>query len=69
MNFIDKEYHPIIEEFIVDYADERLTTTERDTFEEVLVSDHDIRKLAHSARDGRKLMNCLRILRKIKLSI
>ena len=27
---MDKEYHPIIEEYIVDYVDEKLTATERE---------------------------------------
>jgi hypothetical protein len=68
MDFMEKEYHPIIEEYVVDYVDEKLTATERDAFEEVLVSDDDLRKLAFSAKDGRKLMGILRVLRKVEFT-
>ena len=68
MDFMEKEYHPVIEEYVVDYVDEKLTATERDAFEEVLVSDDDLRKLAFSAKDGRKLMGILRLLRKVEFT-
>lgn len=60
MDFLEKELHPVIEEFVNDYTEERLTTIERDTFEEVLVSDDNLRKLAFSAKDGKSLMERLR---------
>lgn len=63
---MEKEYHPVIEEYVVDYVDEKLTATERDAFEEVLVSDDDLRKLAFSAKDGQRLLEILRVLRKIE---
>lgn len=66
MDFMEKEYHPVIEEYVVDYVDEKLTATERDAFEEVLVSDDDLRKLAFSAKDGQRLLEILRVLRKIE---
>ncbi len=69
MDFMEKEYHPIIEEYVVDYVDEKLTATERDAFEEVLVSDDDLRELAFSSKDGRRLMDLLRLLRKVELGI
>lgn len=62
-----KEYHPVIEEYILDYVDEKLTATERDAFEEVLVSDDDLRNLAFSAKDGKKLVSLLRVLRRVEL--
>lgn len=62
-----KEYHPVIEEYILDYVDEELTATERDAFEEVLVSDDDLRNLAFSAKDGKKLVSLLRVLRRVEL--
>jgi len=65
MDFMEKEYHPVIEEYVVDYVDEKLTATERDAFEEVLVSDDDLRELAFSSKDGRRLMELLRVLRKV----
>lgn len=67
MDFIEKEYHPIIEEYVVDYVDEKLTATERDAFEEVLVSDDDLRELAFSAKDGKRLVSVLRVLRKLQI--
>ncbi len=66
MEFMEKEYHPVIEEYVVDYVDEKLTATERDAFEEVLVSDDDLRILAFSAKDGQRLLEILRVLRKIE---
>ena len=66
---MDNEYHPIIEEFIVDYVDEKLTATERGTFEEVLVSDNELRELAYSAKDGRRLMGYLRMFRGVESEI
>lgn len=66
MDFLEKEVHPVIEEFVNDYTEERLTTIERDTFEEVLVSDDNLRELAFSAKDGKSLMERLRVMRSIK---
>ncbi len=66
MDFLEKEVHPVIEEFLNDYTEERLTTIERDTFEEVLVSDDNLRELAFSAKDGKNLMERLRVMRSIK---
>ena len=58
-NFTDKEYHPVIENYIVDYTDDTLETGERDAFEEVLVHDDDLRELAFSAKEGKKLIQQL----------
>ncbi len=55
-NFIEKEYHPVIEDYISDYVDEKLELAERDAFEEVLVQDDDLRELAFSAKEGKKLL-------------
>ena len=63
MKYLDKEFHPVIEEFVNEYAEDRLTTIERDTFEEVLVTDDDIRELAFSAKDGKNLMDQLRVMK------
>lgn len=60
MKFIDKEYHPIIENYLVDYSEDNLELVERDAFEEVLVHDDDLRELAHSAKKGKKLLNMLK---------
>lgn len=60
MNFLDKEYHPVIENYIADYAEDNLELVERDTFEEVLVHDDDLRELAFSAKEGRRLLGMLR---------
>ena len=65
MELFDKEYHPVVEEYVVDYADDTLSTTERDAFVEVLAVDDDLRQLATSARDGRFLLDMLRELREI----
>lgn len=66
MDFLEKELHPVIEEFVNDYAEERLTTTERDTFEEVLVTDDQLRELTYSAKDGKNLMERLRVMKSIQ---
>lgn len=58
-NFTDKEYHPVIEEYITDYTDDTLESGERDAFEEVLVHDDDLRELAFSAKEGKKLLQQL----------
>ncbi len=58
-NFLDKEYHPVIEDYIADYCDENLGVVERDAFEEVLVHDDDLRELAHSAKVGKTLLQQL----------
>ncbi|WP_409028919.1 hypothetical protein [Gracilimonas sediminicola] len=52
-NFLDKEYHPVIEDFITDYVDGEMGSVERATFEEVLVHDDDLRELAFSAKEGK----------------
>ncbi len=60
-NFIiDKEYHPVIEDFIVDYVDDEMGLVERETFEEVLVHDDDLRELAFSAKEGKRLLDQFR---------
>lgn len=58
-NFTYKEYHPIIENYITDYVDDTLETGERDAFEEVLVHDDDLRELAFSAKEGKRLIQQL----------
>ncbi len=58
-NFTDKEYHPVIEDYITDYVDDTLETGERDAFEEVLVHDDDLRELAYSAKEGKRLIQQL----------
>ena len=54
--YYDKEYHPVIEEFIVHYSEDSMSLAERDAFVEVLVHDDDLRELAHSAKEGKKLL-------------
>lgn len=55
--FLEKEYHPVIEDFIADYVDDCMGSVERDSFQEVLVHDDDLRELAFSAKEGKKLLN------------
>ncbi len=62
-NFIDKEYHPVIEEYITAYVDDDIESVERETFEELLVHDDDLRELAFSAKEGKRLMETLRLLK------
>lgn len=59
-NFLDKEYHPVIEDYILNYVDGTLDSVEKDSFEEVLVHDDDIRELAFAAKEGKKLMDQFR---------
>lgn len=59
-NSYDKEYAPIIENYIADYTDGTLDPVEGAAFEEVLVYDDDLRQLAHSARLGKTLLKQLR---------
>ncbi|WP_421774715.1 hypothetical protein [Gracilimonas sp.] len=58
--FLDKEYHPVIEDFIIDYVDDEMGSVERASFEEVLVHDDDLRELAFSAKEGKKLLSQFR---------
>lgn len=58
-NLSEKEYHPVIENYISDYIDETLENSERDAFEEVLVYDDDLRELAFSAKEGKKLIQSI----------
>jgi hemerythrin-like domain-containing protein len=62
-NFIDKEYHPVIENFITDYVDDEMDAVEQKSFEEVLVHDDDLRELAFSAKEGKKLMSQFRAVK------
>ncbi|MDR9418417.1 hypothetical protein [Gracilimonas sp.] len=55
-NYLDKEYHPVIEDFIFDYVEGNMDLVDRATFEEVLVHDDDLRELAFSAKAGKKLL-------------
>lgn len=75
-NFLDKEYHPVIEEFIIDYVDDEMGSVERETFEEVLLHDDELRELAFSAKGGKKLLEELQefkardgFLKRLKASI
>jgi len=60
MKFMDKEYHPIIENYISEYAEDSLELVERDAFEEVLVHDDNLRELAFSAKEGKRLLGMLK---------
>ncbi len=57
---IDKEYPPVIEDFIADYVDGKMDAVERNSFEEVLVHDDDLRELAFSAKEGKRLLEQFR---------
>ena len=59
MKFLNKEYHPVKENYIADYAEDNLELVERDTFEEGLVHDDDLRELAFSAKEGKRLLSML----------
>lgn len=59
-NFLDKEYHPVIEDYIINYVDESLDSSEKASFEEVLVHDDDLRELSFAAKEGKKLMDQFR---------
>ncbi|HKK24678.1 MAG TPA: hypothetical protein VJ941_03570 [Gracilimonas sp.] len=56
-NFLDKEYHPVIENYVIEYVDDNLDRVEKSTFEEVLVQDDDLRELTFSASEGKKLLD------------
>lgn len=60
MKFLDKEYHPVIENYITDYSEDNIELVERETFEEVLVHDDDLRELAFSAKEGKRLLSMLK---------
>lgn len=59
-NLLDKEYHPVIEDYILNYVDEKLDNVEKATFEELLVHDDDLRELAFSAKEGKRLLDQFR---------
>ncbi|MFD2532149.1 hypothetical protein [Gracilimonas halophila] len=56
-NYLDNEYHPVIEDYILNYVDESLDSVEKVTFEEVLVHDDELRELTFAAKEGKKLMD------------
>jgi hypothetical protein len=60
MKFIDKEYHPVIENYLTDYIEDNLELVERDAFKEVLVHDDDLRELAFSAKEGKRLLGMVK---------
>lgn len=55
--FLDKEYHPVIENYVIEYVDDNLDRVEKSTFEAVLVQDDDLRELTFSASEGKKLLD------------
>jgi|GEM_PF-539279 hypothetical protein len=55
-NYLDKEYHPVIEDYVLNYVDETLGSIEKSSFEEVLVHDDDLRELAFTAKEGKKIL-------------
>lgn len=59
-NFTDKEFHPVIEDFVSEFAEDRMGPVEREAFGEVLVHDDDIRELAFHAKGGREMLQQLR---------
>lgn len=59
MNYLEREYHPIIEDYVADYVEDNLDKVERVAFEEVLVQEDDLRELAFSAKEGRRLLQML----------
>ena len=63
MKSYEKEYHPVIENYISEYAEENLSLVERDAFEEVLVHDDDLRELAYSAKEGKRLLGMLKTVK------
>ena len=63
MNNLDKEYHPVIEDYILKYVDEEMGSVERAIFEEVLVHDDDLRELAFSAKEGKRLLEQFRTIK------
>ena len=58
---IEKEYHPVIEDFITDYVDDTLDATETNIFEEILIGDDDLRELVFSAKAGKELLLKLQV--------
>lgn len=55
-HYFEKEYHPVIENYITEYVEGDLDPGERGAFEEVLVHNDDLRELAFSAKGGKKLL-------------
>lgn len=58
---IEKEYHPVIEDFITDYVDGKLDVIETSIFEETLFEDDDLRELVFSAKAGKELLSKLQV--------
>ncbi|MTI88784.1 MAG: hypothetical protein FH748_12525 [Balneolaceae bacterium] len=59
-NFLDKEYHPVIEDYITDFVEDTIEPVEREAFGEVLVHDDEIRELAFHAKGGKQLLEHFR---------
>ena len=52
----DKEYHPVIEDYINEYTEGLLGESETKAFEEVLESDEEMKVLVEYAKKGRMLI-------------
>lgn len=58
--YLEKEYHPVIEDYINQYTEGNLDGIESDSFEELLFQDDDLRELTFAAVGGKYLLEQFR---------
>lgn len=64
--YLDKEYHPVIEDFINEYTEGTLEKTEAEPFEELLFVDDDLRELTIASMEGKLLLEAYRKTKALK---
>lgn len=55
-----KEFHPVIEEYVTDYVDGTLCGDELFAFQELLMKDADLQRYVESVKIGKCFMEQLR---------
>lgn len=62
-NILDKEYHPVIEDFIFQYVEGSMDVPAQGAFSELLVYDDELRDFTFAAQSGKRIMESFRELK------
>lgn len=52
----EKEFHPVIEEYICAYSEQRLHKVDKQAFRRLAASNSEVRRIAISAKKGRLML-------------
>ena len=52
----DKEYHPVIEDYICAFVEGTLSQSELNAFKEVLEKDEELKRLVEASKKGRDII-------------